>query len=270
LSAITAGIYLERDTLIHRLDPRAKLIWLITVFSLSILFQWNGLYSIPVYISVLLILAASGITVRRALAVVGYNALLFLVAFLVWASLYSNRGELLFVFPIGGVRITDVGLRVGLGKFVLIVAPITAVLVFLSTTRVYDMIQMTQKMGLSVKVGYVFALALSLLPMVIQEAKNIMDIQKMRGVPVDSPNIFTRIRATVSIFVPLIIRLMSTLYIYSAVLTVRGFGLSSKRTYLFELRWRRRDSVFTLAVVTAAAVYAYVCIALQPFGPIWV
>jgi len=76
----------------------------------------------------------------------------------------------------------------------------------------------------------------------------VMDVQKARGIPVDSKNIVTRLMNTIPVFVPVIIRALSYAWDLSIVLSVRGFGSSKTRTFYFKLKWKRSDTI-SLAIL---------------------
>ncbi|MEM0469475.1 MAG: energy-coupling factor transporter transmembrane component T [Desulfurococcaceae archaeon] len=256
------GLYLPRDSIIHKLDARVKLVWFILAFAASIASQWDGSVSVFVYASLIVGLTLAKISIKRAALIVAYSIVFFVVTVLVWASMYQGVGTYLWTFPLANIRITDVGLLVGLGKFFLIVNPITAFLLLVTTTKMYDLVQVFTRMGVPYKVGYMFMLAFGLLPYTLMEFKNVIDVQRARGIPVDSKNPVKRIVYTVPVFVPVIIRMLSYAWDLSVVLNVRGFGASKNRTFYFSLKWSSRD---TVAVVVLVVLYVLL-IALKLTG----
>ncbi len=252
-----SGLYMPRDSVIHRLDARVKLSWFILAFAASIASQWDGSVSVFVYLSLIIGLVLAKISVKRAILTIVYSVIFFLVTTLVWASMYQDVGNYITTFPLINVRLTDVGLLVGTGKFFLIVNPITAFLLLMTTTKMYDLHYVVTKAGLSYKAGFMFALALGLLPYTFTEIKNIIDVQKARGLEVDSRNPVKKLVYVVPIFVPLVIRMMSYVWDLSIVLSVRGFGAYPKRSYYFTLRWGRKD---TVALLLLLAMYSAIII----------
>jgi energy-coupling factor transport system permease protein len=247
-----SGLYIHRESIIHRLDARVKIAWFLLALVASIACQWDGSVSLFIYISLIAGLAIARIPIKRALLVIIYSIVFFVVTILVWASMYQNVGEVIAVVPLTGIRLTDVGLLVGTGKFFLIVNPITAFLLLITTTRMYDIQQVLNGLGIPYKFLFMFSLALGLLPATFNEIRSVVDVQKSRGIEVDSRNPVKRIVYSASIFIPVVIRMMSYVWDLSIVLYARGFGLSAKRTYYFELRWSRRD---TIALIILTLIY---------------
>ncbi|MFZ8823464.1 MAG: energy-coupling factor transporter transmembrane component T family protein [Desulfurococcales archaeon] len=251
------GLYVDRKSPIHSLDPRVKILWFAMVLFSSIVCQFDGSVSILIFFSLLIGMIIAKLPLMRFLLTFLYSSIFFLVAVLMWASYYQNTGEYLFTFPLTGIRITNVGLLVGTGKFFLIVNPVIAMSILLSTVRPYDLVQVSSKLGLPYKAGFMFLLSLRMLTLAIAEIRNIMDVQKARGIEVDSKNPLKRVSNMIPIFIPLIIRIMSLAWELSITLMVRGFGYSRARSYAFPIQWGRKD---TLASILIIAIYASIAV----------
>jgi energy-coupling factor transport system permease protein len=256
------GLYQEGSSIVHRLDPRVKLAWFILALVASVIWQYDGSVSVFIFISLIAGLAFARLSITRLILVITYSIVFFIVTILVWASYYQDTGRVLYYIGFINLRLTDVGLLVGLGKFFLIVNPIVAIMIFFSTTRPYEMIQSLERLRLPYKAGFILFLSLRLLPLTLREIRNIVDVQKARGIEVDSPNPIKRVAYTIPIFVPLIIRIMSLTWETSITLMVRGFGHAGRRTYTKPLRWSRRD---TIALIVLIIIYTGISI-LRIYG----
>ena len=239
-----AGLYREGDTVFHRLDPRPKLAWTLLVLAASMATQFNGLKSFPVFVSVVLSLALAGIGVKIAFLLIFNASIFLLVTLLIWVSMYSSAGVVLA--RLGWLTITDVGLLVALGKFFLIMNPVIAFVVFFASTKPSHIIWALQKIGVPYKLAFSFVVALGLLPSIIKNAGDVIDVQKARGLALDRGNIFERIRRYAPILIPLISRMMSDVWDLSMVLASRGFGYAKKRTFVDTPSWGRLDTLFLL------------------------
>jgi len=246
------GLYVPKNTPIHRLDARVKVVWIVLVLASSVVCQYDGSVAIFIYLSLIVMMVLAQISVKRALLLIVYSAIFFITAVLVWAAYYQHVGVVLAYIPYIDLKLTDVGLLVGTGKFFLIVNPITAVWISLITTKPYDLVQVSSKLGFSYKIGYTFLIALKLLPTFYDEVKNIIDVQKSRGLKIDSGNIFTKMMSFVPVFVPLMVRMMGSMRELSATLIAKSFGATKTRTYMFEMEWRRRD---TAAMILLTSLY---------------
>lgn len=238
-----AGLYVPKDTFFHRLDPRVKLLWTLLVLAASIATQFNCIKGAPVFLSVVVALALSGIGAGFA-ALLIFNMSAFLVAvILVWAGIYSSHG--VPVLELGVFRLTDVGVSVALGKFFLIICPVLAFAVFFTSTKPYHVMWVLDKLGLPHKLSLAFTISLSMLPSIVKSAREVIEVQKTRGLALDRGWPLERLRKHIPVIVPLIARLLSDVWDLSMVLASRYAGYG-KRTYVFEPKWSRRDSVFLL------------------------
>ncbi|MEM0093093.1 MAG: energy-coupling factor transporter transmembrane component T [Thermofilum sp.] len=243
-----SGMYVERKSLFHSLDPRVKLAWTLLVLFSSIAAQHNGLKSLPIFISTVASLSLSGIGAGLA-ALLIFNASVFLlVTTLIWAGMYASQGVPLIT--LGFLRLTDVGLLVALGKFFLIINPVIAFIVFFSTTRPYQISWALERLGVPSKVALSFVIALSLLPSVVRAVRDVIDVQRLRGLSLDRGGVLERLRKHVPIIVPVISRLLSDVWDLSMVLASRYAGVAARRTYVFEPRWSARDLAFLAVSLT--------------------
>lgn len=244
-----SGIYVERKSLFHSLDPRAKLLWTFLVLLSSIAAQYHGFKSLPIFVSTLVALSLSGIGAGLA-ALLIFNASVFLlVTMLIWAGIYATHGTPLVT--LGFFRLTDVGLLVALGKFFLIINPVIAFVVFFATTRPYHISWALEKLRVPSKIALAFVIAVSLLPSVVRAVRDVIDVQRLRGLSLDKGGLLERLRKHVPVIVPVISRLLSDVWDLSMVLASRYTGVAARRTYVLEPRWSARDSAF----VTISLVY---------------
>jgi len=240
---VASGLYVERRSLFHSLDPRAKLLWVVLVLSVSVVTQYNGLKSTPIFASTLVALTLSGLSAGIALLLI-INASVFLVVVtLVWAGMYSSQGTLLL--SIGPLRLTDVGLLVALGKFFLIVNPVIAFVAFFASTKPYHITWSLEKLGVPSKIALSFTLALSMFPLTVKTVREVTEAQVARGLALDRGGVVQRLRNYIPILVPVISKFISDVWDLSMVLASRYVGLA-RRTYVFEPMWTRRDTAFVL------------------------
>jgi len=241
---LLSGLYIERRSFFHSLDPRAKLVWALLVLAASIVTQFNGFKSFPIFVSTIVALILSGIGAGLA-AILIFNSLIFLlITTLVWAGMYSNQGNM--VLDLWIIKVTDVGLLVASGKFFLIMSPVFAFITFFVTTKPYHVSWTLEKFRVPPKLSTAFVIAVSLLPTMVKATRDVIDVQRLRGLALDKGSIPERLRKYIPIIVPVISRLLSDVWDLSMVLASRYVGYSKKRTYLLEPKWVKRDTLFLL------------------------
>lgn len=237
-------LYLDRDTWVHRLDPRTKMLLLIGTFVLAFLFV-NPLYGLVVLIAVLLFGAAA-----RSLANLRRVRFILIMIGLVTVVLWSifARGETpLFAF------VEWESLLYGVGVALRIDATIVAGMIFLSTTRNEEIATGLVRLGLPYRFAFAVSTALRLVPTIAATGSTISQAQRSRGLDLESGNIFQRIRKNTPLLIPVFVSTIRSTNVFSMALESKGFGASTKRTYLLDLEMTRRDWVVLLVFVLLLA-----------------
>jgi energy-coupling factor transport system permease protein len=140
-------LYLDRDTWVHRLDPRTKMLLLVGMFVLGFLFE-NPLYGLVVLAAVLLFgyAARSLVNLKRIWFILVTIAVMTVILWTIFGS-----GETpLFWF------VEREAVLYGIGAALRIDITIVAGMIFLSTTRNEEIATGLVKLG----IPYRFALAL--------------------------------------------------------------------------------------------------------------
>jgi energy-coupling factor transporter transmembrane protein EcfT len=128
------GLYVPRDTFLHKLDPRAKFLLFLTVLSISVVFNEPryiigfAIAGVLVYLTLIVLGLSARLTLSRYLLMLA-NSTIFLIACLIFWPPVIRRGRPFFTLPFLGWTYTDLGFMYAIGKMFLIVNPITAALI---------------------------------------------------------------------------------------------------------------------------------------------
>lgn len=245
------GLYVPGDSIIHRLDPRAKIIWVLLVLSFSVLngnYLYNPLYGALIYSSLVLSLAycrpgAFWLRLATGLSlVIGFFNMVF------WPASVEPRGRVLLVVPLLGWEYTEFAFNLAASKVFLVINPVIAMMILIVTTKPGDLLQALVKWRTPYKIAYIPVLALRFLPTVITEARTIIDAQKSRALDFEKGGLFVRVRKYVAVFVPLMIRMMRSTIELGVALDSKGFGAGGKRTFSNPIRFGARDVLFLAGV----------------------
>ena len=260
LRDITLGQYFPGNTVVHRLDPRTKL--LLTVIYIVALFLCQHLLSYGVMLVTLIacILASK----------VGFKSILrgmkpVLVVVLITAVLNllytSGEGEPLVSFWI--VRIYSEGLWAA-GFMVLRIAMLitgTFLLTYttspiLLTDGLESLLGPLKKIKVPVhELAMMMSIALRFIPTLIEETDKIMSAQKARGADFESGSIIDRAKALVPILVPLFISAFRRADELAVAMECRCYHGGEGRTRMRQLRYAPRDFIaLTGGVVIAVGV----------------
>nr|WP_320407213.1 energy-coupling factor transporter transmembrane component T [Thermococcus eurythermalis] len=234
--------YVERDSVLHSLDPRVKIIGMLAGI-VSLMFFNDPKVLVPFFLLVLLsgkLLGKLGIGEQLRLL----KPLMFIVVLTViaWPIIYRPR----LMGLVFGLSFSLRLLGFGLITFQL-----------LMTTKQRELILGFVKLGLPYELGLTLTIALRYIPTLYIIAGTIMDAQKSRGLELDKGNFLERARKTVPILIPLIVAALKTAHELSIALESRAFGASRKRTFYRDIGMTGRDYVALGAVLVSFAVLVY-------------
>jgi len=251
---IERELYLDRKTVFHGLDPRSKVLVLVTFFVIILYFQ-DPLWIAP--ISVLVLIHGVGARAMTNLRPLRYILLVLTVSSMILWNLFSNGKTPLFWF----VEVES--FLYSIGRTLILLSLVVEGVVFLSTTRQEEFTLGLIKLGLPYRVGFAISAAFRMVPMVVTSAYAVAQAQKSRGLDLDSGNIFQRIRKYVPLLVPVFLSMIRSSNTFVMALDSRGFGARKKRSYYLEIGFKSADFVclaillllFTLATYSKIAGY---------------
>jgi len=232
--------YTRQDSVMHRLDPRSKLVLSIVCATVSMMFM-EIIPLLMVFICLLPMIAAAKSLGRWAKSMKGLSALLVFV--LVFNTLLS---------PV------ENPLSYSLSLAIRLVALMTSFSLFFLTVQPDQLSQALIQMRVKFEFAFAMSMAMRYVPTLGQEAYAIMDAQRARGVELDKGNLIKRIRNIIPIIVPLIIVSIRRALSIAESMESRGFGVSESRTYMEMLRFSKWDWAVALSSLLALFLVIYV------------
>ena len=236
------SLYLDRDTFVHRLDPRMKMVLLLGTFVLAFVFL-DPLYLAGVMALVLLFgyLAESLVNLRRIWFILVTIAI---VSTVLWAFFGSGQTPL-FLF------VEREPLLYGIAVALRIDITVVAGMIFLSVTRNEEIATGLARLGIPYRFAFAVSTALRLVPTIAATGSTIGQAQRSRGLDLESGNVLERIRNYVPLLVPVFISTIRSTNVFSMALESKGFGAGHKRTFFLRISFGWRDAV---ALVVFAAM----------------
>lgn len=243
---ITIGQYYPAESILHRLDPRIKLIgtmlYIISLFLFSVDTALG--YIFPAVI-LLVIIKLSKVPFKYILK--GLKAVIFLLMFTVIFNMFLTPGEEIFRFKF--IKITDRGLLTAISMGVrLILLIIGSSLMTFTTTpnqltdALESLLGPLKKIKVPVhEVAMMMSIALRFIPILLEETDRIMKAQQARGADFESGNIMKRLKAMIPILVPLFVSAFQRAYDLAAAMEARCYHGGVGRTKMKPLRYQKRD-----------------------------
>ena len=255
LKDITLGQYFPGQSVIHRLDPRTKLIMLVVyIVALFLAESWVSYGLMLVFLVTVIWL--STIPLKSILR--GMKPLVMILIFTGVLNLFfTQEGGVIFHFWI--LTVTTGGLTRAVMMMSRILMLITGTFLLTYTTSpialtdgLESLMKPLKKIGVPVhELSMMMCIALRFIPTLIEETDKIMNAQKARGAQLDSGTLKQRIQALVPVLIPLFISAFRRADELAMAMECRCYRGGEGRTRLKVLHCGARDWL-CLAVCLAA------------------
>lgn len=257
LKDITLGQYFPGDTVVHRLDPRTKL--LLVVIYIVGLFNAVGWASYAFVILVTaLSMAISKIKPKSALK--GLKPVIIIIILTAVLNIFYTGGTPI----IEGWIITWEGIERAVMMSLRIILLIVGTFMLTYTTSpialtdgLEIMMGPLKKIKIPVhEMSMMMSMALRFIPTLIEETDKIMSAQKARGADFDSGNLFQRAKALLPILVPLFVSAFRRADELAVAMESRCYHGGKGRTRMKQLRMQGIDVwALLLGAVFLAAIF---------------
>ena len=266
LKDITLGQYFPGTSVIHRLDPRTKLILLVVyIIALFTAVSWISYGAALLFLAYSI--AVSQIPLKAILR--GMKPLLLILVFTGILNLFFADGGTVLV-SFGVVKITSEGLTRAFFMVMRILMLISGTFLLTYTTSPISLtdglealLSPLKKIRVPVhELSMMMCIALRFIPTLIEETDKIMAAQKARGADFESGRLLQRVKALVPILVPLFISAFRRADELATAMECRCYQGDGGRTKMKLLRYSRWD----FRGFAAGLLFLAVVIILRSFG----
>jgi energy-coupling factor transport system permease protein len=251
-------LYLDKDTWVHRLDPRTKMVGVLIVFSICLCFN-HPLYMAAVSLGITLI-AISVKSLQNFWRLRFILILLIVFSTLMWPFFVKGPTPL---WSWRSLQVSQESLLYGIAMGLRLATFVGAGLIFLSTTRNEELTNGLIRMGCPYPIAFALSTALRLVPTFAGAGATIIQAQVSRGLDIESGNIFSRVGKFIPQAVPLFIYAIRHTNLLAMALESKGFSPESKRTMYYEPRMRRIDFIVLLLLMVILILLLYIRLALH-------
>lgn len=266
LKDITLGQYFPGNSVVHRLDPRTKLLMLV-VFIVALFVADNWVSYLLVLGFLVMVIAISSIPLKSIVR--GMKPLVFIMLFTGILNIFFTTGETLLVhFWVVNIYLEGIVRAVFMVMRILMLITGTFLMTYTTspialTDGLESLLSPLKKIKLPVhELSMMMCIALRFIPTLIEETDKIMSAQKARGADFESGKLMQRVKALIPILVPLFISAFRRADELATAMECRCYQGGTGRTKMKLLRFKRNDFVtFGIGVILVAAV-----IVLNQFG----
>ena len=245
---ITIGQHFPGSSLVHRFDPRLKLV--LTIAYIAVLFAASNplglalsvLFLMGMYLVAQIPLKMIGRSLKPILPIILFTAVLnvFFV---------SGEGEPLFHWSFISIYAEGVRYAVIMGVRVAALIAGTSLLTYTTspivlTDAIEALLRPLNKLRFPVhELAMMMSIALRFIPTLIEETDKIMNAQKARGAMLDTGKLTERVKALVPVLIPLFISAFRRADELAMAMECRCYRGGEGRTRLKVLRCCRQDYI---------------------------
>ena len=257
LGDITLGQFYPANSVVHKLDPRIKIV--LAIILIVGLFVAQSFYS---YASCVVFLAVAVILSKVPVSFIfkGLKPILFIMVFTAVINVFFTDGRILF--KLGFVRVTCEGIIVAITMVLRLFLLVTITSVLTLTTSpimLTDGIESLLKPLKVIKVpaheiAMMMTIALRFIPTLMEETDKIIKAQSARGADFTTGSLMSRAKAMIPILIPLFISSFRRADELATAMECRCYKGGEGRTKLKVLKLATRDFVALFAVAVLMAL----------------
>jgi energy-coupling factor transport system permease protein len=260
MTRIVIGQYYPTNSIIHRLDPRVKLIGAFA--HITVLLMVNNFFGYAIattYVTALV--AASKVPPRLLFR--GLRAVIFMLLFAVVINLFLAPGETV-IFRLGIIRLTSEGIILSLQmamRLVLLVVGTSMLTLATSPIKLTDGIEALLRPLKIIKVpahdiAMMMTIALRFIPTLADEMDKIIKAQKARGADFDTGGLLKRAKSLLPILIPLFVSSFKRADELATAMEARCYRGDVGRTKMKEMKmtpydWSAMGVIMIVSVITA-------------------
>ena len=262
---ITLGQYYPADSILHKLDPRVKLVTTIVfLIALFVADDWVGYLVATVFLVSVIKLSK----VPFHFMVKGLKAIFFILLITMFFNLFLTPGDVVLV-QIWKLKITDKGLHTAIFMAIRLIYLILGSSVMTLTTTPNDLTDGLEKLMSPLKklhvpvheVAMMMSIALRFIPILLEETDKIMKAQIAPGADFENGNLIQKAKNLVPLLVPLFISAFRRANDLAMAMEARCYRGGEGRTKMKPLVYAKRDyyaygvvALFMAAIIAVRVV----------------
>ena len=255
---ITIGQYFPGNSVIHRLDPRVKIIaTLLFIIELFIVDNFLGFAIAGVCLGI--VIAVSGVPLGYIVR--GLKPIIIILLFTFTLNMFMIDGHIIWQW--GFLKLTMEGLRTAVFMAIRLVLLIigSSMLTFCTrplslTDGIERLLSPFKRIGVPAhEIAMMMTIALRFIPTLLEETDKIMKAQQARGADFETGNLIQRAKSLIPILVPLFVSAFRIAQDLAMAMEARCYRGGEHRTRMNEMKLKTRDyTAFVLMVLFLAAI----------------
>ncbi len=244
LNDITLGQYYPARSIIHKLDPRVKIVLVLALVVMLFIADTMLAYLVTAGFVIAMIIMSE---VPFVFVLKGLKPVLYILVFTSILNIFLTDGTI--IYKLGFLKITYEGLNLALTMVARLVLLVAATSLLTLTTSPIMLTSAIEKLLSPLKVfkfpaheiAMMMTIALRFIPTLLEETEKLMKAQSARGTDFMSGGILQKIKAMVPILVPLFINSLKRADELALAMECRCYRGGDNRTSLKTLKISKAD-----------------------------
>ena len=254
---ITLGQYFPGNSVVHKLDPRVKIILtLLYITALFIVVNFKGYIVFGLFTFITIFIS----TIPPKFVLKGLRPVLFIIVLTALVNMFMTRDGVV-LFEWGPLRPTDKGVEMAIFMVLRLLFLIMGTSVLTLTTSpilltdgIEKLLNPFKKIGVPAhELAMMMTIALRFIPTLLEETDKIMKAQMARGADFESGNLLKRAKGLVPLLVPLFISAFRRADELATAMESRCYRGGEQRTRMKQLVTGKRDYIalaFMILLIT--------------------
>jgi len=271
ISDITLGQFFPGSSIIHKLDPRTKI--LLSILFIVTVFLANSPVS---FLAITLLTVIMVILSRIGLGLImkGLKPIILILIFTSLLNVFMTVGEGTPLLELGFLRIYKEGIirAVFMSLRVIILIIGTSVLLTYTTSPITltdgieNLLTPLKRVGVPVhSFAMMMSIALRFIPTLVEETEKIMNAQKSRGADFSSGGIIKRAKSLIPLLVPLFVSAFKRADELATAMECRCYRGDKNRTKLVKFEYKTRDFLWLSSFILFIGLMIVICFVLPSF-----
>ncbi|MGQ7462580.1 energy-coupling factor transporter transmembrane component T family protein [Streptococcus suis] len=258
MDKLILGRYIPGNSILHRLDPRSKLL---AMFAFLLMIFWaNNLVT-----NILLIAFVFGLVmlsrIRLSFFINGLKPMIGIILFTTFFQVFFTPGVTIlwefWIFKLSVEGLQQAGII--FVRFVLIIFFSTLLTLTTTPLSLADGIESglapLKRFRVPVhEIGLMLSMSLRFVPTLMDDTTRIMNAQRARGVDFNEGNIIQKVKSVIPILIPLFASSFKRADALAIAMEARGYQGGEGRTKYRILAWKWADTVAILIMIALASV----------------
>ena len=249
LKNITIGQYYPGDSVLHRMDPRMKLV--LTTVYIVLLFMAEHIWGLLIGVLLLLFLYPMA-QIPGKLVLRSIRSIVPIIIFTAILNMFFVTGDVLWQWWI--FKITDRGISMAFTIAVRIICLIAGSSLLMYTTSPILLTDAIERLFAPLRrfrvpvheIAMMMTIALRFIPTLIEETDKIMSAQKARGADLESGGLVQRVKALIPILIPLFVSAFRRADELALAMECRCYHGGEGRTRMRQLKMTGIDALAAL------------------------